>query len=278
MIKKALFASVVIASALLFSPSFESVSANQSVPRQYEPSVTCDQGVPGISVVLGEHSYRLTKEVLSPENVENSIRKLYGPDYRLATWSDIKKELQDVQARANFIAKLGIPPQDHNYDCGNILIAPGSGHSDQRYHFMAYHHGNRPSDWTIIDEIGSADLHLGRWNHYGRALIVTGFGPKKTADELMLEARKASDQNKSIGDAFDEAITAYITLEYCPEGDTPVFEQQLHNAFNEYVRLSGKREDLASHEIAANYEYKKVKLTAQHGNSFENFCASHGAL
>lgn len=192
--------------------------AAQGIPKKYVPSAACDQGHSSEVVVLGDHQYQLTEDVLSPENVTPEIKKLYGSEYELATWDDLKSKLQDYSIRKEFLRKIGIPHQRFNYDCGNILIAPGSSFSKLDYTFIAHHNGTRPKDWRILDEIGGDDIHLGRWNHFGRALI------KKTVQsdrngtlsaEAVTDSQNASPDTDSVSRMVISTYQYYNLAKYC---------------------------------------------------------------
>lgn len=209
-------ASVALVFATIAAPRM--ALAAQGIPEKYVPSATCDQGVSSEGVVLGDHQYQLTEDVLSPENVIPQIKTLYGSEYELATWDDLKNQLQEYSIRKEFLRKIGIPHQRFNYDCGNILIAPGSTFSKLDYTFIAHHNGTRPNDWRILDQIGGDDIHLGRWNYFGRALI------KKTVQkdrnetlsaEAITDSQSASPDTESVSRMVISTYQYYNLAKYC---------------------------------------------------------------
>ncbi|UVC09139.1 hypothetical protein IHQ71_00425 [Rhizobium sp. TH2] len=188
--------------------------ATELVPQEYLASETCDQGVSSDKMVLGDFQYQLTEEVLSPENIKAQIQKIYGSEYELASWDDLKNRLRQYQIRKEFLRKLGIPHQKFNFSCGNILLAAGALYPKMRYTFIAHHNGTRPKDWLIIDEIGGDDIHLGRWKHFGRALIKKKFEKTDESSDLSAVANTGSVSNIVIG-----AYQIYQYAKYCDDRD-----------------------------------------------------------
>ena len=161
-----------------------SIAASESlppVPAPYQSSASCDQGTPGGEFVVGGYKYRLSHEIFPPSmDLSHKIQEIYGRDTELADWDDLKSKLNDVKTRHDFVRAIGMPLQSQNFECGNALITKGgSGKLNGMNYFVARHDGARLKNWFIVDSIGQDELHLGRWNHYGRALIKT-----KTAETI----------------------------------------------------------------------------------------------
>ncbi len=144
-----------------------------SVPTNYQNTKSCDQGKPGSGFDIGQYRYKLTSEIFQPTmDLYQRIQDMYGANAEIVDWDTIKSLLQEFEVRREFIKEVGIPLQGYNFLCGNILIFKSGGNNINGFHYLlARHDGLRPNDWLILDTIGQNELHLGRWNHYGRVLI-----------------------------------------------------------------------------------------------------------
>ena len=166
------------ANSLAFVVLTSDIAASENlppVPAAYQSSATCDQGTPGGEFVVGAYKYRLSSEIFPPSvDLSHKIQGIYGRDTELADWDDLKSKLNDVKTRHDFVRAIGMPLQSQNFECGNALISKGgSVKLNAMNYFVARHDGAKLKNWFIVDSIGQDELHLGRWNHYGRALIKT---------------------------------------------------------------------------------------------------------
>jgi hypothetical protein len=122
---------------------------------------------------FGGYVYKLSDEIYPAGTpINNAIKNKYGNETQLADWTDLKTILNNPTLERDFISATGIPLQSNDQSCNNILISSKSQEFIQSYHFlMAFHDGNVPQNWAVLDRIGGHILDLGRWNHPGHALI-----------------------------------------------------------------------------------------------------------
>lgn len=175
----------------------------QPVPAEYAPSRECNQGTRSNGYVSGNYIYRATDEPYSPGYQDiDALRRIYGPGTELADWVDLRQSLTSDSEVSRFVRDVGIPLQATNGFCGNILVTyDGQTHTQDRRNLLAYHRGVRPRDWAILDTIGTDQLHLGRWNHFGRILIRARVGaPSPPARE---ESAGLGPDLQRLGTSFD---------------------------------------------------------------------------
>jgi hypothetical protein len=136
-------------------------------------SAQCPTSTPSSGYVSGKYVYRLSKEVFPPSaSLEKEIHDRYGNDVELADWNDLKAILVSEDAIRKFIEDTGIRLQSTNYNCDNILVSRAGDETVQGLHYhLAWHDGRIPPDWSVLDSVGSNDIHLGRWRHSGQALL-----------------------------------------------------------------------------------------------------------
>jgi hypothetical protein len=100
------------------------------------------------------------------------IHNTYGPQAELADWDDLKSILLDENEINIFLQDVRINIQHSRYDCDNIIIQRGGHESSQGLHYlMARHDGIVPPNWLVLDGLGHNDIHLGKWNYPGYALL-----------------------------------------------------------------------------------------------------------
>jgi hypothetical protein len=117
--------------------------------------------------------FRLSGDVFPPSpSLAKEIHDRYGNNVDLADWDDLKARLVNEADIRKFIQDTGIQLQSANYDCDNILVSRSGGETVQGLHYhLARHDGKVPPNWSVLDSIGSNDIHLGRWRHSGQALL-----------------------------------------------------------------------------------------------------------
>jgi hypothetical protein len=144
----------------------QKAAADQATPQ-------CPAANPAGGYASGKYVYRLSNEVFAPSaSLEKEIRDRYGNNADLADWEDLKALLVNEDDVRKFIADTGIRLQGKNYDCDNILVSRSGSETIQGLHYhLARHDGAIPPNWSILDSVGSNDIHLGRWNHSGQALL-----------------------------------------------------------------------------------------------------------
>jgi len=142
-------------------------------PAAETASGQCPISDPASGYVSGNVVFRLSKEAFSPSaSLAKEIHDRYGPNVELADWDDLKARMLNEADVRKFIQDTGIGLQSTNYDCGNILVSRAGKETVQGLHYhLARHDGKVPPNWSVLDSIGSNDIHLGRWNHSGQALL-----------------------------------------------------------------------------------------------------------
>ena len=133
----------------------------------------CPRSDPASGYVSGNVVFRLSNDVFPPSpSLAKEIHDRYGANVDLADWDDLKARLLNEADVRKFIQDTGIQLQSTNYDCDNILVSRAGGETVQGLHYhLARHDGKVPPNWSVLDSIGSNDIHLGRWNHSGQALL-----------------------------------------------------------------------------------------------------------
>jgi hypothetical protein len=133
----------------------------------------CPISDPASGYVSGNVVFRLSNDVFPPSpTLAKEIHDRYGNNVDLADWDDLKARLLNEADVRKFIQDTGIQLQSTNYDCDNILVSRSGGETVQGLHYhLARHDGKVPPNWSVLDSIGSNDIHLGRWNHPGQALL-----------------------------------------------------------------------------------------------------------
>jgi hypothetical protein len=136
-------------------------------------SVACPASSASYGYVSGDTIFRLSREIFPPSaSLAKTIRDIYGDNAVLADWNDLKAALVNENDVKKFIHDTGIQLQTSNYDCDNILLGRGGQETYQGLHYhLARHDGKIPANWSVLDALGANDIHLGRWNHSGQALL-----------------------------------------------------------------------------------------------------------
>ena len=142
-------------------------------PAAAATSGKCPIADPAGGYVSGNVVFRLSNEVFPPSpSLAKEIHDRYGNNVELADWNDLKARMLNEADVQKFIQDTGIQLQSGNYDCDNILVSRSGGETVQGLHYhLARHDGKVPPNWSVLDTIGSNDIHLGRWNHSGQALL-----------------------------------------------------------------------------------------------------------
>jgi hypothetical protein len=133
----------------------------------------CPISDPGRGYLSGNVVFRLSNDVFpASPSLAKEIQDRYGNNVALADWDDLKARLLNEADVRKFIQDTDIQLQSTNYDCNNILVSRSGKETVQGLHYhLARHDGKVPPDWSVIDSLGSNDIHLGRWNHSGQALL-----------------------------------------------------------------------------------------------------------
>ena len=148
-------------------------TAQPQAGQQKSAAGGCPVAVPASGYVGGNYVFRLSNEVFPPSpSLAKDIHDRYGNNAELADWGDLKAMLVKEGDVRKFISDTGIQLQSTNYDCDNILVSRSGSETVQGMHYhLARHDGKVPRDWSVLDSIGANDINLGRWNHFGQALV-----------------------------------------------------------------------------------------------------------
>ena len=152
--------------------------ADSQAPAAESPSGKCPRPDPARGYVSGNVIFRLSNDVFPPSaTLAKEIHDRYGTNVNLADWDNLKAILLNEADVRKFIQDTGIRLQSANYDCDNILVSRSGGETVQGLHYhLARHDGKVPPNWSVLDTIGSNDIHLGRWSHSGQALLTVPQG------------------------------------------------------------------------------------------------------
>lgn len=107
------------------------------------------------------------------DNIPNAVLQEFGPDAKIAEWSDIKAEFgQSVQSIQDFMERVGIDkptsPSTENYFVTRDGIEFNS--STRRY-FVTRFDGVRRSGYLVHDTIQADQLVLGSYNYASQILV-----------------------------------------------------------------------------------------------------------
>jgi hypothetical protein len=171
--------------------------------------------------VSGAFTYRLTEEVFNPSaSILPQIKSLYGQQTTLADWDELKSLIDKDSELTKFVTDAKIPLQTSDLNSENILIQKSGTEYYQGMHFLLVRHdGSVPDQFAVVDSINDHTLDLGRWNHFGKALIkLTNASESATSretasqDPAQAEKERAARAEKAVAEAQKEPPKASETL------------------------------------------------------------------
>ncbi len=100
---------------------------------------------------------------------DSMVNELFGPEYRVADWNDLKTFHENGGDLINLYDHLGLT----EYNSAAFVTRNGDrSYSSTRYYYASRHEGNRPSYYLAHDNIDNYLISLGSWTTPHKILVI----------------------------------------------------------------------------------------------------------